>query len=330
MDCSAYVRQHHLKLGGEAEYWTLKDGRMDGLSLLLFPHRETPEQPLPGGGKLIAELPVQQVEVTTGICSDEVSFQVDMETGKQTLQKQAAVHGYTLSSSSVPPHEGFPLDVFPKQRYLDIQARTAERGMDLSGGWTGGRHIHCGLESIDAYVTAHNTMRRLLPMMLHLSLEDVAVGSPRILKQERFISGDMCPPELEGSGDLFAHIWGTFQGNSSACYWGYRPNLPIGTGELRILEMQSSPVHMAQLAAAARVITAMALDGIHLRGASDDPAQELRSVARGEVLAGQYQKQLQAVYEFACEDRRFITARSYLRGLMHRRGLSGKDQRQAA
>ena len=316
----AYRAKYHLCLGGEAEYWTLREGRLAALSTRIFPDRESPVITLPHAGRILAEMPIQQVEVTSGICANAIRFHQDMMRGERALMAFATQHGFVLDTTSTPPHEGYELDVFPEARYLGIKANAEMDGRDIGGAWTVGFHSHCGFESIEAYICVHNMMRLLLGMILALSIPEGQSGSARVLSWLSFVKGGICPPVLESRAHLLDVVEELFDGDWSQCYWGYRPNVPIGTGETRIPEMQRDTAHMAQLAAVLRVLAAMAEKGQYMRGIMHDPEAELLSVARGELSVDAYGYHVRSIRDFAATNG-FVVELVYIQALINRLGL---------
>ncbi len=255
-----------LCVGIEEEVWTVR--RDSGTLVPLAPRifTEGYERTYPF---LKPELPSQQIEAVTPICTSMEEAQRALRRNAFEMDRLAKQYGVMLSRDPVPT-KPYSVSVFPSPRFLDLQRRFGSR---LRGAYVAGLHVHVGVASHEEAVLAMNALRQHLPSFLALSAR-----SPRTLSGTRFASfrhfkylqmaKNVAPPYLPGWKEyaIMARRDG-FYDDPRLCWWGVRIN-PLGTVELRVCDVQNSYNKTLALTALTRMLVRAAIGG-HIR---PDPA----------------------------------------------------------
>ncbi len=197
------------------------------------------------------ELPAQQIEVITPVCTDLAMLDRELKKNDVILERMAKRHGFAISRAPV-PEKPFAVHVFPKPRYLEIEKRVGKR---LRGAYVAGLHVHIGVGAPDEAIRVMNACRAYLPVFLALSARSpIYAGQNMRCKSYRFIkyremAGEVVPPYLT-SWEEYAFIAqrSGFLEDPRNCWWAMRIS-PHGTVELRICDVQEDRSKTLALAA---------------------------------------------------------------------------------
>lgn len=258
----AFNGLHRGCMGAEEELWTCHNGQLVAATPLLFPPGiETMPMRM---GTAKPELPIHQVELVTGICSSVDELSASLASNRAEMMTLGIKHGFTLVAHPLPPAD-FELEVFPKQRYVEIKHRIP--ALVLRNAWVAGYHLHVGVSSLQEAILLHNVLREDLPLILALAAcspgveQAVSVACKRffIYKQMQSI---VAPPFLNDwqHFEQVAQTEGFFQ-DPRSCWWGCRISIH-GTVECRIMDLQPDTEVATALSAFIRTRLQMARHGV--------------------------------------------------------------------
>lgn len=251
-------------LGAEVEYWTTnpEGTAFKAVTPTLFltsvpfvsaslwePGTSVPIVP---EGRLKPELPIQQIEAVTNICRTPAEIEKDLMASRCELEELGRRFAFALDTYPTPRFP-FKTSVYPKPRYFAIKQTVSEER--LRAGWITGLHGHFGCSNMTQAIRVLNGLRPLIPMFVALSARSPEYMGLRDgymserLRRYMEIQPEIVPPHIESIAHLdeLARARG-FDDDPGRCWWGVRINAK-GTVELRLMDMQETPAHAAQLIA---------------------------------------------------------------------------------
>jgi carboxylate-amine ligase len=192
------------------------------------------------------ELSPFQVEVVTGVC--ETAPQAVAELTARRARLIEALAGRRLAGLGTHPFAAPWSGTSPGRRYADV-LEDHQAGARL-GRLAAGLHVHVAVAGADRALAVYNAFRGLAPLFVALAANaPFFAGADTGLATVRQKLCDVLPrqgvgPRFGSWADLEAYVdWGLRAGafvDPAQLWWECRPNLRLGTIELRAPDAQMS------------------------------------------------------------------------------------------
>jgi carboxylate-amine ligase len=204
------------------------------------------------------------VELNTGVCRDVAAVSRDFSRTIRAVQAASSRAGVALFWGGTHPFSRWSDQLLsPDPRYAELVADYREVVLRPV---TFGLHVHVGVPTGDAAITAMNRLAGHLPLLLALSANSpfwhgraTGLHSHRIDVLQSIPTGGI-PPALQSWGD-YETLVGSFTSSglikgARELWWDVRPNPGFGTIEVRICDTPSDLSTVLALAALIQCLVA--------------------------------------------------------------------------